>query len=264
MKKAFALLLVMVMLLAFTACGNEAPTNNSANPNESTTTTVADSNENNTSDEENNSTENETPNIESGNFDSLDAIEAALTKDTADTISALETEWEELKAEITTFDKYVANVDKVEAFYNKVNTETASLCKRLCGYTLNYAEFIMATDDSTDDKYDSFDEIYDCVYEDAGDDIYDEIYDGILDDMYNVLYDGVLDDAYDTVSYDEWSDARSTEYDWWSDTRSDVYDEWSDTRSDIYDFWSDMRGELWDDDIEKATEKMEEFKEDIQ
>lgn len=82
--------------------------------------------------------------------------------------------------------------------------------------------------------------------------------------MYDTFYNGILDDAYDDAPYDEWSDARSDEYDWWSDTRSDVYDEWSDFRSDVYDFWSDMRSELWDDDIEKAENKLKDFKEDIE
>ncbi len=64
--------------------------------------------------------------------------------------------------------------------------------------------------------------------------------------------------------YSEWSDARSDEYEWWSDTRSNVYEDWSDMRSDIYEFQSDLRGELWSDDIDKAQEKIEDFREDIE
>ena len=121
-------------------------------------------------------------------------------------------------------------------------------------YSINYAEAIMASDKSNDDKYKDFEKLYDCIYDDAGNDIYDEIYDGILDDIYDDFYDGILDDAYDNgAPYDEWSDARS-----------DVYDEWSDFRSDVYDFWSDMRSELWDDDIERAEEKIADFRKDIE
>ena len=43
-----------------------------------------------------------------------------------------------------------------------------------------------------------------------------------------------------------------------------MYDEWSDFRSEVYDFWSDLRGEMWDDDMEKAMEIVEDFKEGIE
>ena len=167
--------------------------------------------------------------------------------------------------EIDTYEMYLESTDKVEAFYKKVYDDTKNLCIRMREYSINYAEAIMASDKSNDDKYKDFEGLYDCIYDDAGDDIYDEIYDGILDDIYDDFYDGILDDAYDNgAPYDEWSDARSNEYDWWSDARSDVYDEWSDFRSDVYDFWSDMRSELWDDDIERAEEKIVDFQEDVE
>ena len=80
---------------------------------------------------------------------------------------------------------------------------------------------------------------------------------------YGFYYEGLLDDAYDTAPYDEWSELSSNEYTWWSDTCSTVYDDWSDFRSDVYDFLDDLRSEVWDDDIEKATKKMEDFRTDI-
>ena len=177
----------------------------------------------------------------------------------------MKAEYEKIISDIDTYEKYLENTDKVEAFYKQIYEDTKQLCMRMREYSLNYAETIMASDKSNDDKYKDFEKLYDCIYDDAGDDIYDEIYDGILDDLYDDFYDGILDDAYDNgVPYDEWSDARSDEYDWWSDARSDVYDEWSDFRSDVYDFWSDMRSELWDDDVERAKEKIEDFQEDIE
>ena len=196
--------------------------------------------------------------------DSLDALEEMVNKDVEDTIDALTKDYEDLKIAIDTYDKYKANTETVEAFYGKVLSTQEELTIRLREYSLTYAEMILSSDVDTDDMYDEMEELYDVIYEGAGDDVYDEIYDGILDDIYDVFYDGILDDAYDTVEYSEWSDLRSDEYDWWSDTRSDVYDDWSDLRSDVYDFWSDMRSDIWDDDIEKASENVEDFKADIE
>ncbi|MCM1171926.1 MAG: hypothetical protein NC393_07345 [Clostridium sp.] len=195
----------------------------------------------------------------------LKDLDEIVSTDVDNTISVMKAEYEKMITDIDTYEKYLENTDKVEAFYKQIYEDTQQLCIRMREYSIDYAEVIMASDKSNDDKYKDFEEIYDCIYDDAGDDIYDEIYDGILDDLYDDFYDGILDDAYDNgVPYDEWSDARSDEYDWWSDARSDVYDEWSDFRSDVYDFYSDMRSELWDDDVERAEEKIVDFREDIE
>lgn len=196
-------------------------------------------------------------------IDSAEALSEVAEADIEDTISKLQEEYEELKIEVDTFDKYVNCDGKVEEFYLKILEEEQLLCIRLREYCVQCSDLILSSNTSFDEKYDEFEILYDVIYEDAGDEIYDEIYDGILDDMYDDFYDGIIDDAYDTVPYKDWSDARSDEYDLWSDTRSGAYDEWSDFRSDVYDFWSDMRSEMWDDDIERAREKMEDFLEDI-
>jgi len=192
-----------------------------------------------------------------GDFSSI------VENDVENAISALKTEYEELVAEIDTYDKYKNNIDKIEAYYAKVTASTNELRIKLSEYAINYAQEIVSSDLSNDDKYEELDEIYDVIYEDARDEIYDEIYNGILDDMLDSFYNGILEYNND-ISYDEWSDLNSDEYDRWSDTGSEVYDIWSDLGSDVYDFWSDVRGELWDDDLEKAQQKIDDFKEDIE
>lgn len=246
MKKLFALLLSFALVLSLAACGGETTPTNSDNP------PATSQNEENT---ENDKSENAT---------SLDGLAEIVATDVEDTIFTLTAEYDKLVADIDTYDKYLENTDRIEAFYAKVFADTQALCIKMREYSVDYAETILSSDNSNDDKYDDFDELYDSIYEDAGDEIYDGIYDGILDDMYDDFYDGILDDAYDDTPYDEWSDARSNEYEWWSDTRSDVYEEWSDFRSDVYEFWSDMRSELWSDDIEKAEENIADFQEDIE
>lgn len=195
--------------------------------------------------------------------DEMEALETLVEKDVEDTIVALEKEYEILVEDVDSYEKYKLNNDKVEAFYTKAYNESKELCLRLYEYSYDYADLVMKSELSCDDKYKELKEVYDVIYDDAGSEIYDEIYNGMLADIYDEFYSGILSDAYEVVPYSEWADVRSTEYDWWSDTRSNVYDDWSDCRSDIYDFWSDIRGELWDEDIQKAEKLMKEFREDI-
>ena len=195
---------------------------------------------------------------------SLEELEEKVASDVEESIAALQEEYTALVTDIDSYEKYLESVEIVEGFYAKVLSETQSIFTRLQEYCVEYANLILASDKEHDEKYDDFDEMYDCVYEDACDEVYDEVYEGILDDIYDAFYDGILDDAKDDADYGEWLDARSNEYELWLDTRSDVYEEWLDSRSDIYEFWLDIRGEMWDDDMEKAQEVVEDFKEDIE
>lgn len=257
-KKICALLLFGSCLFSISACGNKVAFDDTSNVRDSSK--IEETLASRDTEESKDYTGHETR--KQIGFEELDEV---VSTDVENTISAIKSEYEKLVADIDTYEKYLENTDKVEAFYEQICEDTKYLCIRMREYSLNYAEAIMASDKSNNDKYKNFEKLYDCIYDDAGDDIYDDIYDGILDDIYDDFYDGILDDAYDNgAPYGEWSDARSDEYDWWSDARSDVYDEWSDFRSDVYDFWSDMRSELWDDDIERAEKKIADFRKDIE
>ncbi len=193
----------------------------------------------------------------------IDQIEDAVEKDVKDTLSSVNAKYEELTADIDTYDKFVSNTDRVESFYNGILEDTKAICVRMREYSIAYAEAVLSLDMSEYDKYDELEGLYDCIYDDAGDDIYDGIYDDLFDDLYDSFYDGIIDEAYDSIPYKEWSEVHSGEYERWSDTRSDIYDEWSDCRSDIYELWSDVGSELFDDDIERAYDKINDFKDDV-
>lgn len=194
---------------------------------------------------------------------SIEEINTVIENDISNTVAILTSEYEQLETEINTYDMYIQNTNKVETFYNMINDENKDLCIRMQEYAVIYAEKILSSNISIDDKYDEFDELYDNIYDEGGDNIYNEIYDGLLDDMYDLFYDGVLDDGYDEAPYKEWSKASSQEYDWWSETSSDVYDQWSDFQSDVYDFWSDIRDELWNNNVDKAEEVLSDYKDDV-
>lgn len=252
MKKKICVLLLGLCLASSTACGNNVTPDNSNN-------TPVPSQEEESAENNDVTADKETTPI---GFEELNEV---VTADVENTVASIRTEYEKLATEIDTYDKYLENTDKIEAFYEQVCEENRLLCIRMREYSIIYAQEIMASDKSNDEKYDDLEELYDCIYDDAGDNLYDEIYDDILDDLYDDFYDGILDDAYDNgAPYAEWSDARSDEYHRWSDSRSDVYGEWSDFRSDVYGFWSDMRSALWKDDIEKAEKEIADFQEDIE
>lgn len=282
-KHIIAVLMAFTLVLSVTACGTQSTTE--AN---TTTNTVTDepsstpdtdnvqaeiSSEQTVSDEEPNPVSEPDPTPESDSApepdptpkpDSFDALEANVLKDVEDCATGLTAEMEALAEEIDTFKKYKDNADKVKAFYTKTCTESIRLRICLMEHAVIYAEFIINSDDDFDDKYDNLDELYDCVYDDAGDEFYDGIYDGVLDEMYDVFYDGLLDDAYDSVPYDEWLDARSDEYEWWLDARSDAYEIWVDTRSNIYEFWLDLRSATFAKDSDEINEIIEDFVENIE
>ncbi len=257
MKKLITILCVSTMVITFSSCSNKESVNSSITSDVSSSyTEITQKEEDSSSSDESNVSHTVSGYIEEQN--------ALVVKDVEDTISALNMEYEQLKSDINTYDKYLVNVGMVDAFYGKINKVNSNLCLRMCQHSLDYAELIIKSDKDNDSKYDELDELYESIYDDAGDDIYDKIYDGILDDLYDDFYEGILDDAYKTAPYDEWSKVHSNEYDLWSNTRSDVYDDWSDYRSDVYDFWSDLRSAVYKDDIEKAEEKIADFRDDIE
>lgn len=261
-NRLILLLCITAMLASFTACDSKKSDEDKSSDNAASSSAEATEKQDTESKTEASKEETKAP-VANADADLNDIV----IKDVEDTVSALSTEYEDLKAEIDTYSKYLSNTDKMEAFYAKICDTNYSMCVRMYEYSLDYAESIVNSNMSNDDKYDEIEELYDSIYDDAGNEIYDGIYDGILEDIYDDFYDGLLDDAYDNEEYSEyseWSDARSDEYEWWSDTRSQVYEDWSDMRSDIYEFQSDLRGELWSDDIDKALEKIEDFREDVE
>ena len=80
-------------------------------------------------------------------------------KDIEQTVNQLNTKWQSLKSEIATYDEYVDNADKVEDFYDEINDTVEKACVRLQKYTVQYAELIMNSNISNDNKYDAFDDL---------------------------------------------------------------------------------------------------------
>lgn len=251
MKKKFLLVSVLFLALILVACGGQSAKDVKAEPEK-----------NNVSAEEEKASKAElqTGEIKASTIDELNEL---VPQEIDSRVVALNEKYEKLQTEIDTYDKYIANKEKMTDYYASVYNDMQDTCIRMREYCVKYAQIILESDKANDEKYDDLEEMYDVVYDDAGEDIYDEFYDGVLEDIYDVYYDGILDEAYDTVEYEEWSNARSEEYENWSDTRSDTYEFWSDFRSEVYEFWSDLRSEFWDDDLDSAKDKIQDFQNDI-
>ena len=229
MKKVIVFVLAAVMLFSLASCGGETVSNGEKKVSVNT----------------------------------IEELEETVEKDVTDTVDGLRAEYDQLIAEIDTYDKYVENIAKVNEFYDRINEENRAISIRMREYSITYTELVLKSGSSNSDKYDAIEDLYDCIYDDACGDIYDGIYDDLMGDMYDAIYDGVVEGGYDYAPYKEWSDTSSEAYKIWSDSLSDIYDEWSDALSDIYDFWSDVSGDLWDGDTDKVNEEITKFREDI-
>ena len=194
----------------------------------------------------------------------IDDLEEAIEDQIGAAVQSLEDQWEALAAEIDDYDKYVANADKISAFYDTVIEETNNIGIMVREDAVVYANLILTSDSSADDMYDDADNLYDCLYDDVCDDLYDDIYDGLLDDMYDYFYDGIIDDAYKDQPFDEWSDISSDEYTQWAKASSKVFKSISNTSSDVFNFCSDFSSKLFRSDIEGAESKVAKFSEKIE
>lgn len=183
--------------------------------------------------------------------------------DVEKTVTSLNDECDALIAGIDSYETYKAKTDEIQAFYNKVVSETDALGIRLRQYSVNCANAVLSSDLSHGEMYDELEVIYDEIYDDAGDDLYDSIYDDLFKKLYDAFYDGVIQDAYDVVGYGEWSETLSDAYDMYTDGLSDTYESIVDCRSDVYGFCTDVRSKVFSDKLEKAQEEIDDFQEDI-
>jgi len=237
MKKIVSVLMIMVMCLSLCSCGEKGKNTQSqdmqTNGEQNQDTQDKDTQGQDIQDAQISETDDANSTEIVWDLDmTYEELETKIQQDTENTVAALSEEWETLKSDVDTYEKYLENMDLVEAFYEKIYDETELLAIRLREYCLIYAKLIVGSDMSYDDMYDELESIHDSLYEDA--------------------------------EYSEWSDARSEEYGWWSDARSDVYGEYSDYRSDSYGLYSDLRGEIYSEDMEDALDDIEDFEKDIQ
>lgn len=185
------------------------------------------------------------------------------TEDVEKTVASFEAQYEELVAQVNSFDAYKANVDAVQAYYDTVLQDTKNLCIRMRQYAADCANYVLSTNRTPGQMYDDLEVIYDDLYDGAGDDLYDAVYDDLFGNLYDAFYDGVVSDGYDLIGYGEWSELSSAAYEMYSDAHSDAYELISDCRSDIYEFGSDVRGDVFSDKLDKAKKELAKFQEDI-
>ena len=193
-----------------------------------------------------------------------DTLEDAVDSQTEALVRSLTDQFSQLAGEITSYDAYTANVDKVKAFYDTVVTETSHVLLMMRKDSLAYVRALMASGESSDEIYEDLDDINDYIYEDGCEDLSDAVYDQLFEDISDAFYDGVLEDSDAAPDVASWSDVHSSEFNMWSHARSDVYDAISDCSSDIFDFTHHVERDLSNDDPDKASERINGFAADTQ
>lgn len=191
-------------------------------------------------------------------------LEQTVESHVSECVHALRNEWQALSEDINTFDKYRKNTNTIEEFHTHIEDSASQILVMICDYGIKYAEMILNSGISTKKQYNAFEDLRDCIYEDACSIVKDEIYEDLLKDVQKYYYDGIIKEGKDSVSYNEWSELRSDAYGWWSDARSGVYSAWADTRGDLYSFCSDVRGELYSGDSEGANKKLQRFQQKVE
>lgn len=260
MKKLIALILILALTLSLTACVGEKPAVKETPDSTGATETPAPTTENIIDTEPPAEVTAQTQTSD----DPYGELESTIETDAESVLTALEDEWKTLSAAVTDYASYVTWGAEINSFYDKIYIASATLCVQMREYSIQYAEAILASEQSFNEMYDDLERIYELIYDDMGDDIYDGIYDGVLDEMYDGLYSGALDDRPEDVEYADWANARSAEYDMWSDMRSETYEQWSDFRSEVYEFYSDLRSEVYQEDMDNVWDEITDFAEDTQ
>ena len=229
MKRTLAILVSAGIALSLAACGGKAPQTNGASETQAA------------------GTESQTA------ANPLESVISKAQADFSDTAQKLLDEQQKMFGEVgDTYEGYLQNIDKVQAWYDLAVDETEQLGARAVEYGREYYQAVVDNVDVTDDRdvERATEDFYDAIYEDAYEDYYDAIYEDAFDNSYDTFYDGVLQDAYDTTPYDEWFDVHSDAYEALSDARSDVYDAISDGRSDIYSDYTDVRSAFYNNDFD--------------
>lgn len=183
----------------------------------------------------------------------LEAIIAEAQADFSETSQKILDAQEKMFSEVgETYEEYLENTDKIQAWYDLAVSETEALGERAVSYGREYYQAVVDNVDVTEDRdwERATEDFYDAIYDDAFDDYYDAVYDDAFEDIYDKYYDGIIADAYETTPYDEWSDVSGDAYDAYSDAHSDVYDAYSDAHSDVYDDYSDIRGAFYNNDFD--------------
>lgn len=190
-------------------------------------------------------------------------LKTNIKEDYNKTVKELKNEFNELKTKTDTVEKYKKNKDQIKAFYKKIEDKTSEFCKRTKEYTVRYGEIILNSGKDFDAMYDDLDYIHDDIYDEVLSDLEDEMYYGLLDEMSDFYYYGILDDSYYFKSYDEYYDISNDEYKNNSKTASTVYKLIDQTEDKVYKLYSRLVDAIYEDKLDKAKEKLNDFKEDL-
>ena len=102
---------------------------------------------------------------------SYDDLESSIESDTKLALTELSVGWKTLAFSVTDYYSYVEKSTEIEDFYTTVCDTTNTLCLKMREFSIDYAEAVLASGNSSDDMYTDLEGIYDAIYDDMGDEI---------------------------------------------------------------------------------------------
>ncbi len=218
MKRVFALLLSLAMIVSLVACAAENGIE---------------------------TTERE--------YDESDpeAVLGEIKNDFTDITAKLTEKLSETFSEVgSTYEDYAENKELIGDWIELALSESDKLFERTRENSIAYFKLIAKDPDHKYSEFcaDAMDDYYDEIYEDAMDIYYETLYEDAMEDIYDQYYDGIIDDAEGEIERDEWRDARSDAHDVWSEGRSAIHEKWREERSYVYGLRSAMRSAFCYDD----------------
>lgn len=197
-------------------------------------------------------------------YSSLEEYANTIASDVEKSADKLNKEWEAVSKDMSSYEAYRDNTERITDFYTFCESESADLYSGISDKAVSYFKAIV--DSGAIDDYDKWNSAMDSFYDiwnSSADDYYDA-WNDIYDDSYSQLNDTVTMDA--TSDYQEYSDLWADMYKVYSDSWSVMYKQYSDSWSEVYamysDVWSGFYGGEKDVDkiIREGKEKREEAK----
>ena len=171
-------------------------------------------------------------------YSSLEEYAKTIASDFETSSDKLNKEWEAVSKDMSSYEAYRDNTDRITDFYAFCESESAGLYSGISDKAISYFKAIVESGAIDDyDKWNSaMDAFYD-VWNNSTDDYYD-VWNDIYDDSYDQMNSTVTMDA--TSNYQEYSDLWADMYKVYSDSWSKMYNQYSDSWSEVYALYSDV------------------------
>lgn len=143
MKKKFLFVTILSLAFLLGACGNPSPE------------AVAQQPEQNPISVEEKRAPEAKPQTGEIKASTLEELNTLVPQEIDVAVAAWNEKYEALQAEIDTYDKYIANQEKMTDYYASVSRDMEDICIRMREYCVKYAQLILASEKPKDEKFET-------------------------------------------------------------------------------------------------------------